>query len=56
MVDGDRAFVRLGREELEGRVRSLKASLEDTTTRHTKALRKAMGERDALTSEVKRFG
>ncbi|CAM9356887.1 unnamed protein product, partial [Ectocarpus sp. 13 AM-2016] len=54
-VEGDRAFVRLGRQELEGRVRSLEASMEEETTRQAKSLRKATEERDALKAEAIRL-
>lgn len=55
-MEGDRAFVQLGRQELEKRVRSLEASMEEERTRQAKALRKAVAERDALKSQVVRFG
>lgn len=51
-VEGNKAFVRLGRQELEQRVRSLEACTEEARARHGKALRKAVGERDALKAEV----
>ena len=55
-VEGDRAFVQLGRQELEERVRSLEASVEEERALQAKALRKAIAERDALKSQVDRFG
>ncbi|CAN0330112.1 unnamed protein product, partial [Ectocarpus sp. 12 AP-2014] len=54
-VEGDRAFVRLGRQELEGRVRSLEASMEEERARQSKSLRKATEERDALKAEATRL-
>lgn len=55
-MEGDRAFVQLGRQELEERVRSLEASVEEERALQAKALRKAIAERDALKSQVDRFG
>lgn len=54
-MEGDRAFVRLGRQELEGRVRSLEASMEEERAHQAKSLRKATEERDALKAEATRL-
>ena len=54
-MEGDRAFVRLGRQELEGRLRSLEASAAKERARQAEALRKAVGERDSLREEVARL-
>lgn len=51
-MEDNRASVHLGREELEERVRSLEASAEEEGARHAKALREAVGERDALEAEA----
>lgn len=54
-VEGDRAFVQLGRQELEERVRSLEASMEKERARQAQALLKSIAERDVLKSQVARF-
>ncbi|CAM9583894.1 unnamed protein product, partial [Ectocarpus sp. 4 AP-2014] len=54
-VEGDRAFVHLGRQELEGRVQSLEASMEEERARQAKSIRKATEERDALRAEATRL-
>ena len=52
-VEDNRASVRLGRQELEGRVRSLEASAEEEGKRHEKSLVEVVGERDAFEAEAK---
>ncbi len=54
-MEDDRAFVRLGRQELEGRLRSLEASAEKERARQAETLRKVAGERDSLKAEVARL-
>ena len=54
-VEGDHAYVRLGRAELEEALRSTEAALEKSRGRHAEAIRRAVVERDALKAEVERL-
>lgn len=51
--EGDRAYVCLGRAELERKLRSAKASLEESRGRHAEAMRRVIDGRDVLEAEVK---
>lgn len=53
--EGDRAYVCLGRAELERKLRSAKASLEESRGRHAEAMRRIVDRRDTLEAEVKRL-
>lgn len=49
----DRVSARPGRDELEARVRSLEAGMEEDANKHGKALREAREARDELAAEAR---